>query len=151
MKTYELTITENREANSTVAMKATVIMLADLTAEQIAYLNGGNLAEVPNLRARLSSYEQQTERVTAGLIAMITSYLDEHHELEFEDGVNLCCADEEMEMMYKVEGRYYLETTINADGTKWTYDLHQSDLVTVEDLLWIAEQVAYDTDFKKGE
>lgn len=44
-------------------------------------------------------------------------------------------------MIYKAEGRYYLETRINRDGETWKYELNLTDVILVEDLLWIAEQV----------
>ena len=81
------------------------------------------------------------KQMSEELITEMKKYLDKHGQLEFKDNVNLSYANEEMRIIAKRDGKYLLITSGNSFGEEYSYEIQDQGRISIEDLLWILEQI----------
>lgn len=79
------------------------------------------------------------------LITEIKKHLDKHGQLELKDNVNLSYANEEMRTIAKRDDKHILITCDNSFGEEYSYEVQDQGSISVEDLVWILEQIEKNT------
>lgn len=75
------------------------------------------------------------------LMSQIQKHLDKNPNLKFSNTVTISYANQEMTRIQKIKRRYLLMTVDNDFGDNNIYELQDQTKVSIEDLVWILEQI----------